>query len=137
MKKLFLLSSLLIFFTFTLNAQTDTLAEKPKTGYNFGVLPIVGVSTDVGVLYGIIFNLFNYGDGKIYPKYYQNLYLEVSKTTKGGRTYQVFFDSEHVIKGIRLTADVSHLTEQALPFYGFNGTETVFNSQLQDDESAS
>ena len=137
MKKLFLLSSLLIFFTFTLNAQTDTLAEKPKTGYNFGVLPIVGVSTDVGVLYGIIFNLFNYGDGIIYPKYYQNLYLEVSKTTKGGRTYQVFFDSEHVIKGIRLTADVSHLTEQALPFYGFNGTESVFNSQLQDDESAS
>ena len=136
MKKLILLISFLILFTPFLNAQTDTLVEKPKTGYNFGALPIVGVSTDVGVLYGIIFNLFNYGDGKIYPKYYQNLYLEVSKTSKGGRTYQMFFDSEHVIKGIRLTVDASHLTEQALPFYGFNGTESVFNSKLQDDESA-
>ena len=134
MKKLILLLSFLILFTPFLNAQTDTLVERPKTNFNFGALPIVGVSTDVGVLYGIIFNFFNYGDGKIYPKYYQNLYLEASKTSKGGRTYQMFFDSEHVIKGIRLTADVSHLTEQALPFYGFNGTESVFNSQLQDDE---
>jgi outer membrane protein assembly factor BamA len=136
MKKLLLLLSFLIFFIPFINAQTDTLVERPKTDYNFGALPIVGFSTDVGVLYGIIFNFFNYGNGKIYPKYYQNLYLEVSKTSKGGRTYQMFFDSEHVIKGIRLTADVSHLTEQALPFYGFNGTESVFNAQLQDDESA-
>jgi hypothetical protein len=136
MKKLILLIFFLIFFTPLLNAQTDTLVEKPKTGYNYGALPIVGVSTDVGVLYGIIFNIFNYHDGKIYPKYYQNLYLEVSKTSKGGRTYQMFFDSEHVIKGIRLTVDASHLTEQALPFYGFNGTESVFNAQLQDDESS-
>ena len=136
MKKLILLLSFMILLTPCLNAQTDTLAERPKTGYNFGALPIVGFSTDVGVLYGIIFNLFHYGDGKIYPKYYQNLYLEVSRTSKGGRTYQMFFDSEHIIKGIRLTADVSHLTEQALPFYGFNGPESVFNSQLQDDESA-
>jgi len=137
MKQLILLLSFLIFFIPFINAQTDTLVERPKTDYNFGALPIVGFSTDVGILYGIIFNFFNYGDGKIYPKYYQNLYLEVSKTSKGGRTYQMFFDSEHVIKGIRLTADVSHLTEQALPFYGFNGTESVFNSQLQDDQSAS
>jgi outer membrane protein assembly factor BamA len=136
MKKLFLLFSFLILFLPFLHAQTDTLLEKPKTGYNFGALPIVGYSTDVGMLYGLIFNLFHYGDGKIYPRYYQNLYMEVSKNSKGGRTYQLFFDSEHVLKGIRLTADVSHLTEEALPFYGFNGTESVFNPQLQDDESA-
>ena len=135
MKKLILQALFLILFVPFLHAQTDTLAEQPKTGYNFGALPIVGFSTDVGVLYGIIFNIFHYGNGKIYPKYYQNLYLEVSKTSKGGRTYQLFFDSEHVIKGIRLTADVSHLTEQALPFYGFNGPEAVYDSRLEDDGS--
>ncbi|MDP4292282.1 MAG: BamA/TamA family outer membrane protein, partial [Bacteroidota bacterium] len=51
--------------------------------------------------------------------------------------YQMFFDSEHVIKGLRLTADVSHLTEQAFPFYGFNGTESVYDKRLEDDESSS
>lgn len=136
MKKLLLLSSFLILFIPFLNAQTDTLIERPKTSYNFGALPIVGFSTDVGVLYGVIFNLFNYGDGKIYPKYFQNLYLEVSKTSKGGRTYQMFFDSEHIIKGIRLTADISHLTEQALPFYGFNGTESIYDQRLANDQSS-
>jgi outer membrane protein assembly factor BamA len=136
MKKIILTLTILLLFVSFLKAQNDTVTEHPKMGYNFGVLPLVGASTDVGFLYGIAFNLFNYGNGKIYPKYYQNLYLEASRTSKGGRTYQLFFDSEHVIKGIRLTADVSHLTEQALPFYGFNGTESVYDSKLENDESA-
>ena len=119
--------------TDTLKANTDTVLEHPKTGYNFGALPIVGFSTDVGVLYGIFFNAFNYGNGKIYPKYYQNIYMEVTRTSKGGRTYQLFFDSEHLIKGLRFTADISHLTEQALPFYGFNGTQSVYDPQLEND----
>jgi len=137
MKRILLITAFLLLSTSLLNAQTDTLSERVKTGYNFGALPIVGFSTDVGVLYGVIFNLFNYGNGHIYPKYFQNLYMEVSRTSKGGRTYQMFFDSEHVLKGIRLTADISHLTEQALPFYGFNGTESVYHSALENDESSS
>src|ERR1035437_5352955 len=89
MKRIILITAFLLLSTSLLNAQTDTLSERVKTGYNFGALPIVGFSTDVGVLYGVIFNLFNYGIGHIYPKYFQNLYLEVSRTSKGGRTYQI------------------------------------------------
>jgi len=137
MKQFILISAFLLLFTPFLEAQTDTISEHPKTGFNFGALPVVGFSTDVGVLYGVFFNIFNYGDGKIYPKYHQNLYIEVSKTSKGGRTYQVFFDSEHLIKGIRFTADFSHLTEQALPFYGFNGTQSIYDPQLEDDDATS
>jgi len=136
MKKFVLLLVIIFSGLSFLNAQTDSLKERPKTGLNFGALPIAGFSTDVGVLYGVILNVFNYGNGKIYPKYYHNLYMEASRTSKGGRTLQMFFDSEHVLKGIRLTADVSHLTEQALPFYGFNGPEAVFNSGLNNDESS-
>ena len=132
MIKLVLLSILVLLFTPFLNAQTDTLVEHPKTGYNFGALPIVGFSTDLGVQYGAFFDVFNYGNGKIYPKYYQNLYLEVTKTTKGESTFQVFFDSEHIFKGLRVTADISDLTERALPFYGFNGTQSVYNAQFEN-----
>jgi outer membrane protein assembly factor BamA len=135
MKQFILISALLLFFTPSLKAQKDSLSEYPKTGFNFGALPIVGFSTDVGVLYGVFCNIFNYGNGKIYPKYYQNIYMEVTKTSKGGRTYQLFFDSEHLIKGIRFTADISHLTEQALPFYGFNGAQSIYDPKLEDDDA--
>ena len=142
MKKYVLFLVLLLFFTAFLKAQTnvhktltDTVHEHPKTGYNFGGLPLVGFSTDYGVLFGLFANVYNFGNGKIYPKYYQNLFMAVTGTTKGGRTYQMFFDSEHLIKGLRFTADISHLTDQALPFYGFNGTQSVYDSRLENDGS--
>ena len=142
MKKHVHLLLLLLLFTPSLKSQTnvlktmtDSVREHPKTGYNFGALPIVGFSTDVGFLYGLVFNVFNYGSGKIYPKYYQNLYMEVTRTSKGGKTFQMFYDSEYLIKGVRFTADISHLTEQALPFYGFNGSQSVYVPQSEDDRS--
>jgi len=115
--------------------QNDTLKYHRKKGWNFGVIPYIGFSTDRGFQFGGLINNFNYGDGKIYPKYYQNLYIEVSRTTKGSGINQIFFDSEHIIKGLRLTADISHLTEQALNFYGFNGAQSRYNSDFINDGS--
>lgn len=134
--------TLLLFLTipFQLKAQNngqktqkDTLKYPPKKGWNFGAIPYIGFSTDRGFQYGGLINNFNYGDSKIYPKYYQNLYIEVSRTTKGSGINQIFFDSEHIIKGLRLTADISHLTEQALNFYGFNGAQSRYNPDFIND----
>ncbi len=116
--------------------QKDTLNYRPKKGWNFGTIPYVGFSTDRGFQFGGLVNSFNYGDGKIYPKYYQNLYVEVSRTTKGSGINQIFFDSEHLIKGLRFTADLSHLTEQALNFYGFNGAQSRYNPDFVNDENS-
>lgn len=113
--------------------QKDTLNYHPKKGLSFGAIPYIGFSSDRGFQYGALINNFNYGDSKIYPKYYQNLYLEVSRTTKGSGINQIFFDSEHIIKGLRLTADISHLTEQALNFYGFNGAQSRYNPDFVTD----
>jgi len=38
-----------------------------------------------------------------------------------------------LIPKIRLTADVSYLTEQALQFFGFNGYDVVYNQEWEDD----
>lgn len=116
--------------------QNDSLKYHPKKGWNFGAIPYIGFSTDRGFQYGGLINNFNYGNGKIYPKYYQNLYIEVSRTTKGSGINQIFFDSEHIIKGLRLTADISHLTEQALNFYGFNGAQSRYNPDFINDGSS-
>lgn len=110
-------------------------ADKVKTGWNIGGLPAVSYSTDLGFQYGLIINLFNYGDGSIYPKYRHNLYAEVSRYTKGSGINRFFYDSKYLIPNIRLTADVSYLTDKLYDFYGFNGYEAVYNKEWDDDKS--
>jgi outer membrane protein assembly factor BamA len=137
MKKTFLII-LLSLIVITLPAQEDKDKDKkePKTkdGWNMGVLPTITYDTDLGFQYGALVNLFNYGNGDIYPKYYQSLYFEVSRYTKGSGIYRFMFDSEHLIPGIRWTSDLSYLTDQAYDFYGFNGYESVYNKSWVDQD---
>lgn len=111
--------------------------EKQKAGLNFGALPAVSFDSDIGFQYGLIGNLFNYGDGTLYPEYKWSLYAEWSRTTKGSGINQVFFDSKYLLPAnIRITADLSYLTEQALDFYGFNGFEAAYKPAFEDDEAS-
>jgi len=111
--------------------------EKVKTGWNFGVLPAVAFDSDLGFKYGGLINFYNFGDGSTYPDYLQSIYLEISRTTKGSGVNQLFFDSEHLFpeRKIRVTADLSFLTEQGLDFYGFNGSEVIYNPDYIDDKN--
>lgn len=121
-------------------AQTDTSAtekktDKIKTGWNFGALPAIAYDTDIGFKYGALVNLYYYGDGTQYPKYRHSLYFEWNHTTKGSGTSQFTYDSEYLIPGIRVSAEASYLTEQSLDFYGFNGYESLYNPDLEDEDS--
>ncbi len=116
---------------------TDTLnsgirTDKLKTGWNIGGLPSVLFNSDLGFQYGILANIFNYGDGKLYPDYRYSFYTEWSRTTKGGGINQLFFDSKYLLPWkLRVTADFSYLTQQALDFYGFNGYKAQYNPQWE------
>ncbi|GAB4320656.1 MAG: DUF5982 domain-containing protein [Bacteroidales bacterium] len=102
--------------------ESDSTDTEAKSGLNLGLLPVVGYNSDIGFQYGGIVNLFNYGDGSLYPEYRYSVYAEVSRTTKGSGVNQLFFDSWHLLPhDIRITADLSYLTELALDFYGFDG----------------
>lgn len=107
--------------------------SKIKKGWTFGVLPSVAFNTDIGFQYGILTNFYNYGDGSTYPKYLQSIFLEFARTTKGSGINRFYFDSDQIIPNIRLTADVSYLTEKAMQFFGFNGYDAVYNSTWEDD----
>lgn len=111
----------------------SSTTEKIKKGWNLGFLPVIGYSSDIGLQYGALANIYDYGDGSTYPKYFHSLYFEVSRTNKGGGINQFFYDSEKLLHGLRLTADVTYLTEKALDFYGFNGYEAVYNPDWADD----
>lgn len=132
------LFSILFLHIYSLQAQsvdsTNKSSEKVKSGYNIGVLPAISFDSDLGFQYGLIANLFNYGDGTVYPDYKWSLYGEWSRTTKGSGTTQLFFDSKYILPhNIRITADISQLTEAAFDFYGFNGYEARYISEFEDD----
>ena len=136
MKKFYILV-LLSIISFGLFAQevTEKKADKIKTGWNVGGLPVVAYDTDLGFEYGVLVNLFNYGDGSIYPKYRHNVYAEVSRYTKGSGINRLFYDSKYLIPGFRVTSDLAYLTDKTYDFYGFNGYESVFNLDWADDET--
>ncbi|GAB1416654.1 hypothetical protein MASR2M117_20600 [Paludibacter sp.] len=119
---------LFIICAFTLNAFSQ---EKIKKGFGFGAIPAVSFDTDLGFQYGAIVNLYDYGDGTIYPKYNHSLYLEWSRYTKGTGINRVMYDTEKLIPGVRTTFDVTYYTDQMLSFYGFNG----YQSDYQLDKS--
>jgi hypothetical protein len=131
---------LAIAFPLCARAQSDTLksakkADKIKKGWNFGGVPVIAYDTDIGFKYGALANVFHYGDGSQYPKYRHSFYLEWSRTTRGSGINQFTYDSEYLIPNIRISAEASLLTEQSLDFYGFNGYESYYNADYEDENS--
>jgi hypothetical protein len=127
---LFILVLLISFMSFS---QEPEKKAETKTGWNFGVLPAISFDTDLGFQYGGLVNFFNYGDGTKYPDYLHNIYLEISRYTKGSAIYRLAYDSKYLIPGIRITSDLAYLPDQAYDFYGFNGYESKFNKNWIDD----
>lgn len=124
----------LIFIVLTALLSIPVMAQEAKTGWNFGALPAVTYSTDQGFQYGALVNLFDYGDGSIYPDYYHKIYVEASTFTKGSSILRVMYDSDYLIKGIRYAVDLSYMPDFAYDFYGFNGFASVYNKAWVDDE---
>ncbi len=120
------------------NADTATRShDKIKKGWNLGGLPAIAFDSDLGLLYGLVINLYHYGDGSIYPRYRHAFYFEWSRTTKGSGKNIFTYDSEYLIPKIRVTAEASLLTEQALNFYGFNGYNAFYSPNLEQKNDSS
>lgn len=133
MKRGFAIAIVFVLIVLTSFSQ-DEKTDEGKEGWNFGVLPAVTYNTDLGFQYGGLINLFHYGDGSKYPDYLHNIYLEVSRYTKGSGIYRLAYDSKYLIPGIRVTSDLAYLPDRAFDFYGFNGYEAVYNSDWTNDE---
>lgn len=111
--------------------------KKVKTGWKFGgALPAISFDTDLGFQYGALAEFYNYGDGSIYPDYLDHIYAEVSRFTKGSGVYRFMYESNQLIPGVHMTSDLSYLPDQANHFYGFNGAESIFNTDWMDEEAA-
>jgi hypothetical protein len=133
-----LIFSFLTLIQFTANAQEEKEKKEAKTptGITFGALPTISFDADMGFQYGGLVSLYDYGDGTVYPSYRQMMKVEISRYTRGSGTNQLFYDAKNLLpKHLRLTADLSYLTEKALDFYGFNGYQSRYSPDFTDEES--
>ncbi len=107
--------------------EVDSLGNKIKTGWNFGILPSVAYDADYGFQGGILTNVYYYGDGKQYPEYIHSLYFEGAYTTKHHGIFRFNYDSKYLIPGYRLTLDATYLPDAMCDFYGFNGYQSKYH----------
>jgi outer membrane protein assembly factor BamA len=137
-KSILIISGLIICtsLSFAQKAEKKTKTDKIKKGWNLGALPVVSYNSDLGLQYGALVNLYNYGDGSGYPKYNHSLYFEASWFTKGSGIFRFYYDSEQLIKGIRVSADVSYIPDQTYSFYGFNGYDAVYNHIWEETDNS-
>jgi len=108
--------------------EVDSLGNKIKTGWNFGILPSVAYDADYGFQGGVLTNIYDYGDGHQYPEYIHSIYVEAAYTTKHHGIFRVNYDSKYLIPNHRLTLDATYLPDAMCDFYGFNGYQSVYNS---------
>ena len=126
MKRLFAIMVLFAATLTTVRAQE----EIKKTGINFGPLPAVSFTSDLGVQYGALLYIYQYGYGTYYPDSKWKINVEASWYTKGNSVYHVFFDSKHLIPGIRVSADLTYLGNKTTNFYGYNGASSLLVPEL-------
>ncbi len=128
MKRFYILLLTLCVTVQTLLAQEMNV----KTGWNFGPLPAVGYSSDLGFQYGALCELFYYGDGSTFPAPQHRLYVEASTMTRGSSIFDIVYDSKYLIPGVRTTFTASYLPDNMYSFYGFNGYVTPYDSAQGD-----
>ena len=84
-------------------AQEQPSERQGKQGFTLGILPALAYDTDLGFQYGLLTNLYWYGDGSRYPKYDHSLYLEASRFRAGTTLIRAYYDSPRLIKNYRTT----------------------------------
>lgn len=114
---------------FPLHAQ-----ESPgPTGWEPTGLPALNYDSDEGFGYGLLLELYNYGDGGFEP-YRFTLQPTVFLTTGGSREFTLFFDAPHLLpEGWRVDGLLRSEREFAVPYYGL-GNDSEYNRFLEDTE---
>lgn len=112
----------------TKDESVDSLAvaEDSKTGWNFGPLPFGAYDNDLSLQLGALLNIYDYGDGKIYPNFYHSFYLEASYYLNHSGVFQFNYLSNYLIPKHGFKFDISYLPDAMSDFYGYNGYQSVY-----------
>ncbi|MBW6480426.1 MAG: hypothetical protein K0B37_13445 [Bacteroidales bacterium] len=99
----------------------------------WGVIPALAWDADLGLKYGGVFNLFDYGDYTLFPQYHQYLFVRVVNSTGGTLQAQAILESDKLLPQAKIMAEVSYIRDSRLDFYGFNGSNAPYIPELTDN----
>ena len=106
-----------------------------KKGWNFGPLPVVGFDADLGFQYGLCCDIFNYGDGSLYPNYKYKFNFEASRYTKGSGVFRFYSDMPYIVKDTKFFVDLTYFYAKKYEFFGFNGYDSNFSDPISYEKS--
>jgi outer membrane protein assembly factor BamA len=108
-------------------------AAQDATGMEIGVLPAINFDADEGFGYGVLAELYQYGDGGLEP-YLWSARPTIFLTTEGRRDFTLFFDAPHLLPdGWRLDAFLGTEEQIATPYYGL-GNASVYDDALDAED---
>ena len=111
-------------------ALTGQDADVP-TGKEYAGLPALNFDADEGFGYGVLLELYDYGNGRL--PYVYTIQPEVFFSTGGRRDYTLFFDTPHLLgAGWRLDAYLASQQQIATPYYGL-GNASPYDEALETD----
>jgi hypothetical protein len=101
---------LLIAFALLLSVSAFSQEKKEivKKGWNFGPLPVLGYDSDLGFQYGACVDIFNFGDGTRYPRYFYKFNVEVSRYTKGSGVFRFYSDMPYLVEDTKFFVDLTY-----------------------------
>jgi hypothetical protein len=127
---------LLFVFPVLVSSNEPFLNDTTKTSrYKFGVIPVLSYDADLGIKYGGVINLFDYGQTKVPPNFEQYLMLRLTNTTNGTLNLQGLLESETLINKAKVLAEASYIVDKKLDFFGFNGTNSIYNQAFENQGS--
>ena len=110
--------------------------EIAKSGWSVGLLPAFQYNNDLGFMGGVLAQVFDYGDGTVYPNYRHKFMANVNVYSRGAKQMILNYDSKYLIPGKRVTAAVSYMDNPLCGFYGFNGAVSPYHADLDLLKSA-
>lgn len=97
-----------------------------KTGWSISPFPAVSYNNNNGFQYGVLGDVFNFGDGSTYPDPLHKISFEASHYTKGRTRFRLQWDTKYLIPSMRLTVAAIYVNDPLYAFYGYNGSATPY-----------
>lgn len=104
--------------------------QTTKKGWTVAPSPSLGYDSDTGFQIGAMCDLYDYGDGTLYPNYRHKAFVNLSWTTRNQIKLHFFYDSKYLIPNVRFTSVVTYILSQMYPFMGFNGAAAPYFDHL-------
>jgi len=109
-------------------------SSEAREGWIVGGVPALGYNSDKGFNYGVVLELYNFGDGSRYPNYRHGIHAEWSKTTRGSTVGDLFVEVPGILgSDLRVTAHLKCLIQLLQPYYGLNGYQTPYKREYEKE----